>query len=225
VILVARGNAPSATRPEDPGSVHVYGYAEDRLSELESIAPNGGFNFQARHLDFHPTRPWAYLTLERQNKLEVYLRLEDGTLDPHPLFIKDTVRTTLPGQITSTVHIHPNGKFVYVGNRRATGPENSIGVFAIDQNSGEPTLIQSVDTRGISPRTFALDPRGRLLVAANQLPQTSGDPGETTVPMSLAVFRIRRDGELEFVRKYDVSTEGRRVDPTGGLFWVGIVPF
>jgi 6-phosphogluconolactonase len=75
--------------------------------------------------------------------------------------------------------MHPNGRFVYVANRASgtvefegqqvfAGGENTIAVFSINQNTGEPTLIQSADTRGFQPRTFAVDATGTILVAANQ---------------------------------------------------------
>jgi hypothetical protein len=47
--------------------------------------------------------------------------------------------------------------------------------------SGEPELIGHVDSRGLHPRTFALDPTGQLLVAANVAPHRGqgrcGAPG------------------------------------------------
>jgi hypothetical protein len=39
-----------------------------------------------------------------------------------------------------------------------------------------------------------------------------------TVPASLALFRIRGDGQLEFARKYDVET-----GPGQLLFWTGFI--
>jgi lactonase family protein with 7-bladed beta-propeller len=50
------------------------------------------------------------------------------------------------------------------------GGENSIGVFSINNSTGESTRLQHIDTRGMSPRTFAVDPAGRVLIAANQTP-------------------------------------------------------
>jgi hypothetical protein len=41
--------------------------------------------------------------------------------------------------------------------------------------------------------------------------------GVKTVPGSLAVFRVRSDGKLDFVRKYDLDLGTRQ------LFWAGIV--
>lgn len=125
--------------------------------------------------------------------------------------------------------MHPSGRFVYQANRSAisdangkpldAGGENSIAVYAINQQKGEPTLIQSADTRGAEPRTFALDPSARILVAANQTAIFAGSGANAKmIPASLAVFRMRNDGTLDFVRTYDVDTS------TGSMFWMGIVP-
>lgn len=235
VVLVTRGNAPTATTPEDPGALKVFAYADGVLTNRASIAPGGGYGFQARHLAVHPSRPWAFLTLERQNEIAMF-RVVDDSLSAAPLFSKTTVADPghiRPGQTTSTIHVHPNGRFVYVGNRASAttefqgtrvsvGGENTIAVFAIDQTTGEPTLIQTIDTRGFQPRTFALDPSGRLLVAANQNPLAVRDGnGVRTVSASLSVFRIGADGTLAFVRQYDVDAQ-----PDTGrlLFWMGIAP-
>ena len=76
VILVTRGNGPTPTKPEDPGALKLFSYKDGLLENRLSIAPGGGFNFQVRHLDFHPSRPWVFVSLERQNKLEVYRETE-----------------------------------------------------------------------------------------------------------------------------------------------------
>jgi 6-phosphogluconolactonase len=230
-ILVTRGNGPTPTKPEDPGALKIFGYKDGLLTNRLSIAPGGGFNFQSRHLDFHPSRSWVFLSLERQNKLQVYERLKDGTLSRNPLFSKDTLTdpsNVRPGQALGTIHVHPNGRFVYLANRASgttdfggktvfVGGENSIAVFSINQLTGEPALIQNADTRGIHARTFALDPSGRILVAANMMQLSVRDAkGVSTVPASLAVFRVRDDGKLDFVRKYDVDAG------SGTMFWMGI---
>ena len=233
VILMTRGNGPSPTKPEDPGAIKIFGYRDGVLANRISIAPGGGFNFQVRHLDFLPSRPWVFVSLERQNKLDVFEKLKDGTLSKDPLFSKDTLAdpgNVRPGQALGTIHLHPNGRFVYMANRASgtvdfegkpvfVGGENSIAVFAINQDTGEPTLIQSVDTRGIHVRTFALDPSGRILVAGNMMQLAVRDKeGVHTVPASLAVFRVQSDGKLEFARKYNLDVGSRN------LFWMGIIP-
>src|SRR5712692_687657 len=233
VILVTRGNGPTRDKPEDPGALKIFSYKDGLLANRASVAPGGGFNFQPRHLDFHPSRPWVFVSLERQNQLQVYKKLDDGTLSAAPLFAKDSLADgphVRPGQAAGTVHVHPNGRFVYQANRASgatdfegkpvfAGGENTIAVFAINQSTGEPILIQSIDTHGISARTFALDPSGRILVAGNQVPfLVRREANVTTVPASLAVYRVRDDGKLDFVRKYDVEATNSK-----SLFWMGLV--
>jgi 6-phosphogluconolactonase len=231
VILITRGNGPAGGKPEDPGALKVFSYKDGLLANRASIAPGGGFNFQPRHLDFHPSKPWVFVTLERQNKVQVYAKLKGDTLSAEPLFSKDPFPETArgpSGQAVSTIHMHPNGRFVYAANRAGgtvafegkrvfAGGENSIAVFAINQETGEPGLIQNADTRGFQPRTFSIDPSGRLLVVANQGPMLKRDGnGTSRVPAGLSVFRIQDDGKLEFARKYDVETPG-----SSSLFWTG----
>ena len=233
ILMVTRGNGPTATKPEDPGALKIFGYRNGVLANRLSIAPAGGFGYQVRHLDFHPSGKWVFVTLERQNQLHVYARMADGTLRTSPLFAKSTVMATTKaraGQTPSSIHIHPNGKFVYVANRATdmvdfqgkqvfAGGENSIAVFSIDQQTGEPTLIQSIDTHGFEPRTFTVDATGGFLVVANQSARAVRDrSGVSTVPASLALFRVRDDGKLEFARKYNQQTT-----PDRSLYWTGFV--
>jgi 6-phosphogluconolactonase len=232
VVVVTRGNGPTAKTPEDPGALKVFGFKAGILTNRASIAPGGGFNFQPRHIEFHPSRPFAFITLERQNKLQVYRKLAGPTLGPEPLFTKETLADPkrVTGQATSSIHIHPNGRFLYLANRGSgttefqgkrvfAGAENSISVYAINQETGEPALIQNADTRGVHPRTFTIDPGGRILVVANQQEVLVRDGEQVRpLPATLSVFRIGADGKLEFVRKYDQDTSGGR-----SLYWTRMV--
>ena len=189
-ILVARGNDATSTTPEDPGALKVFNYKDGVLTKEVSIAPNGGYGFGPRHLDFHPTQPWVYVSLERENKLYVYKR-EGDALSPEAMYKKDTLANPdkiISRQAAGTVHVHPNGRFLYGVNRADTttdfegkkvfvGGENTLAVYAIDQSTGEPTPIQHIDTRGIHCRTFHIDPSGRLLVAAHNVPLLARDGG------------------------------------------------
>jgi len=216
LVIVTRGNGPTASKAEHPGAIKVYTWKDGVMGNKLSIAPGGGYGFQPRHLDFHPTAPFAFLTVERQNKLQVY-RMDPSTgLAPAPLFTKETLRDPahMDQQATSAIHVHPNGRFVYLGNRatgKAGSGENSIAAYAINSKTGEPTLIQNADTQGVHPRTFAIDPEGKMLVVANMQHTAKG-------PANLALFRIGADGKLSFVRKYDQDGSGKR-----DLFWTGIV--
>ena len=201
------------------------------MTQEISVAPGGGYGFGPRHLDFHPTKPWVYVSLERQNRLDMFA-ISGDRLSPEPVFSKGTLAE--PGnirgrQVAGTIHVHPNGRFVYVANRASStvgegaervfaGGENTLAVFAIDPASGEPNPIQHVDTRGIHCRTFHIDPSGRLLVAAHiiGLPVREGDDIRI-IPACLSVFRIGTDGRLDFVRKYDVDVGEQQ------MFWMGMV--
>ncbi len=231
-ILVTRGHDAAANRPEEPGALKVFRYKDGLLTGEVSVAPDGGYGFGPRHLDFHPTKPWVYVSLERQNKLDMFA-INDGKLSAAPVFRKETLAE--PGNIrgrqtAGTVHVHPNGRFVYAANRASStiavdgksvfaGGENTFAVYQIDMTTGEPVPIQHVDTRGIHCRTFHIDPSGRMLVAAHimALPVKEG-AAIRAVPASLAVFRIDDGGKLDFVRKYDVDVGDRT------MFWMGMVP-
>jgi len=230
-ILVTRGNDKTASKPEDPGALKVYSFKGGQLANRASVAPGGGYGFGPRHVDFHPTMPFVYVSRERENKLNVH-RLNGDAVEPEPLFVKETLADPAhirSRQAASTVHVHPNGRFVYVGNRASDtiafegtkvfpGGENNIAVFAIDETTGEPTLIQNEDVRGIHPRTFSLDPSGRMLVVATILPAQVRD-GRTikTAPANLATFHVGSDGKLTFAHSYEVDTG------TAMQFWSGMV--
>ena len=233
VILCCRGNNPADGKGEDPGSLKLFGFNEGQLSNLASYAPGNGYGFGPRHLDFHPTLPFVYVSLERQNKLYTYGLQPDGTLSRDPLFMKDSLgdpKNAHPGQGAGTIHVHPNGRFVYQANRNSNvvdfqgkkvfaGGENNMAVWSIDQKSGEPTLIQTADGHANQLRTFGLDPSGRMLVAASISPILMRE-GNNVINLSagLTVYRIGGDGKLTFARKYDVDTS------KGTQFWSGMVP-
>jgi 6-phosphogluconolactonase (cycloisomerase 2 family) len=174
----------------------------------------------------------VFVSVERQNQLYVYKLQPDNFLAPDPMFIKTTLAdpgNVRPGQAAGAIHLHPTGRFVYVTNRNSgvvdfegtkvsNGGENNIAVFAIDQATGEPTLLQHSAARTIHLRTFSIDPSGRLLVAASILPMAVRDGNTvTTLAAGLSVYRIGSDSTLDLVRKYDVDT-GKFMQ-----FWSGMV--
>jgi 6-phosphogluconolactonase (cycloisomerase 2 family) len=228
VILVTRGHDAANGKPEEPGALKVFRHDAGVLRDEVSIAPNGGYGFGPRHLDFHPTKPWIYVSLERQNALAMFTH-DAGRLAAAPAFQEGTLLepdNVRGHQLAGTVHVHPNGRIVYVANRASStveqdgkkvfaGGENSIAAFAIDQANGKAVPIQHVDTHGIHCRTFHIDPTGRLMVCAHimGLPLPDG----TEIPTRLTLFHIGDDGKLTFARSYDIETNGRF------MWWMGMV--
>jgi 6-phosphogluconolactonase (cycloisomerase 2 family) len=230
-ILVCRGNDKAKDKPEDPGSLKLFAFKDGQLTNRSSAAPNDGYGFGPRHLDFHPSLPFVYVSRERENKLDVY-RYSNSMLEPQPVFVKDTLAE--PNNIRSrqaacTLHFHPNGRTLYLANRAFDtvkddgkdvfpGGENNIAVFSVDPSTGEPTLIQTEDVRGVYPRTFALDPTARMLAVADVEPKLMRDgAGFKTIPANIATFRIGSDGKLSFANNYQVDTGGET------QFWSGMV--
>ncbi|HYR88103.1 MAG TPA: beta-propeller fold lactonase family protein [Terriglobia bacterium] len=231
VILVTRGNNAPGDNPVNPGSIKTYSFKSGVLTNLAAIQPGDGMQFGPRHLDFHPTQPWVYVSIESQNKLYVYKREPATGLSRQPMFVKETLSDPKSPfrQGAGTVHVHPNGRFVYQANRASStvdfqgnkvfaGGENSIAVHSINQSTGEPTLIQNIDGHGIQLRTFAIDPSARMMVAASiqALPVREGGSVKT-LSAGLTVFRIGSDGKLAFARKYDVAVGSKT------QFWSGMV--
>lgn len=137
--------------------------AKRRLTLHGAVAMKPGRG--PRHLIFHPTSRYAYVT----NELDSTVTALDLDARTGLLTEVETV-STLPEKYTgkslaADVHISPDGAFLYASNRG----HDSIAVFRIDAPSGRLTGQGFVCTQGSYPRNFALTPDGRFMLAANQL--------------------------------------------------------
>jgi 6-phosphogluconolactonase (cycloisomerase 2 family) len=229
-LIVDRGNQPTANTPEEPGALRTYAMRDGVLSEGQVVAPNGGYGFGPRHVDFHPSQPWLYVSDERYNSLHMF-RMQGDRIEETPAY---TVRAmadpdhVTPRQMGGPIHVHPDGRTVYVVNRAddvverngrlvSAGGENNVAVFRIDPSTGEPKLVQHADTRSFHVRTFTIDPTGKFLVTASNRPMEvdNGAAGIEHVPAAMTVFRID-GGRLEFLHRHAVDT------PDGeSQYWVG----
>ena len=232
VVVVARGNSATPGRREDPGSLNVFGYRDGVLAPHARVAPGDGYGFGPRHVDFHPAAPWLFASLERQNELHVFRCDADGSLSAAPVHRCSTLAR--PGavrdrQLAGTLHVHPRGHVLYVANRAlglrdvdgrkvGIGGETTLTVFAIDAGTGALARLQAIETHGASPRTFALDPTGRLLLAANSVPRLEATPqGIVETPRSVALFAVADDGTLRHRRTHAFE------DAAGDLLWMNVV--
>lgn len=225
VLVVARGNNARPGKPEDPGALYRFALDEGRLEPLQKVAPDGGFGFGPRHVDFHPRLPCIYVSLERQNQLQVY-RHADGVIEERPFQVLSTLA---PGkhpeyeQFAGAVHVHPEGSHVYVVNRddphagkeaSHLSGDNSMAVFRIDPASGAVVVAGHSELDAYHVRTFSLQPP--FLVAASQADVSlPGPAGPRRAPASLGVFRIGVDGLVAPVHRTEVEAQGR------WLFWCG----
>lgn len=165
---------------------HVAQFAFDartgKLSPLRPavVAAPGG----PRHIAFTPEGRFAVVMMEYDDKVNSYAVGADGALTQ--VDSQSSLPAGFAGDDNTGAHVlvHPRGKFVYASNRG----HDSIAVFAIAA-SGQLTLLEHVKTLGKTPRNFAIDPSGQLLVVANQ-GEVGADSG------SLVVFAIGEDGKL-----------------------------
>ncbi|RZK15782.1 MAG: lactonase family protein [Hymenobacter sp.] len=150
----------------DLGTDKVYRYQLERgtLGKPAEVAFSAKPGAGPRHLTFHPNGRYAYLENELNSTITALLYdAKAGTFD------EIHTQTTLPAGFKgensgADVHVSPDGRFVYTSNRG----DNSLAVFAVDEASGQLSLVQHISTRGKTPRNFALDPSGQVLLVANQ---------------------------------------------------------
>jgi 6-phosphogluconolactonase len=143
-----------------------------QVLELDGAGP--------RHLAFHPGGRFAFLVGELTLTLSSYaFDPERGTLTPAQRGVP-VGPPSAQGGSAADIHVHPSGSFLYVSNRQ--GDASNLAIFRVDGATGCVTLVGHEPTRGRTPRNFALDPEGRVLIAGNQ---DSSD---------LAVFRVTEGG-------------------------------
>ena len=232
VILPVRGNDETDERPADTGALLTYHLDDSgRLSPVDTISPIDGFG--PRHLDIHPNQRWMYVSIERQNLVQLYDIDESGQGLSGPRSSVDSLagpRKPKVRQIASAIRVHPNGRFVYQANRSdrfydhdgwrvGYVGEDTIAVYAIDPCTGEPSAIQHAAVRGIHTRTLSIDATGNLLISATiaPVPVNLPDGNLQIAPAAISVFRIGQDGTLDLARHYDVNTADKL------MFWTGMV--
>lgn len=140
-----------------------------------------------RHLAFHPTQPWAYLTEELTGKVAVFRTGEKWTMIQELSTYPDNYKGMLGN---ADVHVSPDGRFVYASNR---GEANSLAIYRIFPSSGKLVLVGFQPVKGIKPRNFNFDPTGNFLLVANQ---------ESS---NIVIFRVNHQTGL-------LTDTGKRID-------------
>ena len=148
------------------------------------VAPGSGprtglFHDHGRHL---------YVIHERASAVSHFVRGPEGYIQ------ESMISTLLPdsgceANACSDLHITPDGKFLYAGNRG----HDSITAFALS-DSGVPERIGNYACHGKTPRNFAVSPDGKYVLIGNQDSDT------------IAVCRIQENGALCWIRNLDFPT-------------------
>jgi 6-phosphogluconolactonase (cycloisomerase 2 family) len=115
-----------------------------------------------RHLAFHPKGEFAYCVEEMAGFVCVY-KYNSGKLDRIQRIATHSDEI-VKGFGSSEIHVSPEGRFLYVSNR---GDENNIAIFSIEKD-GTLKTVGYQSTYGITPRVFAIDSKGKFVIAANQ---------------------------------------------------------
>lgn len=185
----------------DKGCDCIYIYRMNRKKGVLDKGPHGVFHTKPgrapRHLEFHPFLPYCFVNNETASTVTAYyFNSKEGKLeevDEQPLVDMDsTIKPELIGDTYGSpadIHVHPNGKFLYVSQRSSyhTGHgKDCIAVFLIDPQNGHLKRTSVTVMEGPCPRGFAIDPDGRFLYVGNQYRDT------------ITAFRIDEDtGDLK----------------------------
>jgi 6-phosphogluconolactonase len=129
---------------------------------------------------FHPSNAFAYVVNELDSTVTAH-RFDPATGKLTPFQLVATLPDTFVGDSrASEIDVSHDGRILFASNRG----HDSVASFAVDQATGRLTPVGWADSKGKTPRFFALDPSGRLLFVADE-------DSDRIVP-----FRAGRDGQL-----------------------------
>lgn len=117
-----------------------------------------------RHFAWHPNGHFGYCIEELSGTVTAF-HYDEGKLDTiQRIFAYSKLQEEYN---SADIHLSSDGKFLYASNR--FDHENTIAIFAVDEQTGKLTLIGHQSTYGDHPRNFTIDPSGNFLLVANQV--------------------------------------------------------
>ena len=135
--------------------------ANSSLVHTGSVATHPGAG--PRHLDFHPTKPFAYLITELDSTIVTY-KWDESTGTLGEIGAISTLPSSYDGaNQPSEIVVHPSGEWVYGANRG----HDSILMSKV-QSDGGLEFVETLPTGGEWPRYFAIDPTGEVLFVQNR---------------------------------------------------------
>ena len=151
------------------------------FSHTIKVSPGSG----PRHLAFHPSEPWAYVSDELSAGVSFFhYDVKKATLKRMESRSGSLSAKRDPKSNVSDIRIHPSGRFLYVVNRIY----DQVTTFAINPETGMLLPVQDEPIRGTISRNMVLSENGRWALVSG------------SVSGSIAVFKLDQDsGELSFV--------------------------
>ena len=165
-INLDKGNRFAVVADLGLDRVFVYKFDSDRGKLTPNDPPAAKVKDRSgpRHFAFHPDGKHAYVI----NEINCTVTAFDYDPEHGTLTEIQTVETMPipvgPKHSTAEVVVHPSGKFLYGSNRG----HDSLAVYTIEPATGRLTLVEYQPTGGKTPRNFAVDPTGSVVLAENQ---------------------------------------------------------
>jgi len=149
----------------DTGGDYIYVYRVDpesrAFTNAKAFKTRPGI--APRHSAFHRRWPYVFIIHERESSLASY-RFDSKTGDVSLIQTVPTVPADFTGRnAPADIRVHPNGKFVYGGNRG----HDSIASFRIEEATGKLTAVEIVPAGGSNCREFNFEPSGKYMFVAN----------------------------------------------------------
>ncbi len=190
------------------------GRDRDREEEVEArLKPKRGSNIRhirlptdtgASWINLHPDGKYLYVRAAFEPKVRV-LELSDDVeqaVEIQSLLIERPERKLSPygvrgasrRMIRGEMHVHPNGRFLYVSTR-----DQGLSIFSIDKKTGRLAPAGRGPDNFLACTSFTIDPSGHLLVANSLMAQVedANTPPEDPLIGAFASFVIdQQTGQL-----------------------------
>lgn len=169
---------------EDAAKLSAHGYAE--------ALPGAG----PRHMRFSVDGSYIYLLNELSLSVTTFAyNAETGATKrlSTTKALDESVKAKEVFNSSSEIVVHPNGRFVYSGNRG----NDTVTVYRANPNTGRLKVTEVEPVRGAWPRNINMDQQGRWLLAAGRHSNT------------ISVFEIDQEtGELTYQRASAINVPG-----------------
>ena len=147
--------------------VNIFKFDPDNFSQPLSPADPAFVSVSSgsgpRHIIFHPSSKYAYLTHEMGGIIIVF-DYKGGKLSE-----KQSISMLTPGfkgKIGGAdVKISKDGRFLYASNR---GDANELIIYSINRKDGKLKLVGHQSSLGKTPRNLAIDPTDNFILVTNQ---------------------------------------------------------